>query len=156
MTRVMAWPRFIRRAPGTCPAGLKTLTTAAASATILRTTAVSISIVQAGGGEGSRTPDLLNAIQPLCQLSYAPHNAIVGLRGKYCDVRDLGQFKRAEALGDLLQPLAHRACEPVTQGILNDSRLGHPGCTRARTQLRLDFRVQPEVARNFFLLTFHT
>ena len=26
-----------------------------------------------GGGEGNRTPDLLNAIQALSQLSYGPH-----------------------------------------------------------------------------------
>ena len=27
---------------------------------------------RSGGGEGNRTPDLLNAIQALSQLSYAP------------------------------------------------------------------------------------
>ena len=32
------------------------------------------------GGEGNRTPDLLNAIQALSQLSYAPAAAIVDLR----------------------------------------------------------------------------
>ncbi len=41
-----------------------------------------------GGAEGSRTPDLLNAIQALSQLSYNPTNA-VGVRPitqalKYC------------------------------------------------------------------------
>ena len=32
----------------------------------------SASIVLFGGDEGDRTPDLLNAIQALSQLSYAP------------------------------------------------------------------------------------
>ena len=29
-------------------------------------------MIEPGGGEGNRTPDLLNAIQALSQLSYAP------------------------------------------------------------------------------------
>jgi hypothetical protein len=31
-----------------------------------------VTLVGSGGGEGNRTPDLLNAIQALSQLSYAP------------------------------------------------------------------------------------
>ena len=31
-----------------------------------------LSVVHNGGDEGDRTPDLLNAIQALSQLSYAP------------------------------------------------------------------------------------
>ena len=33
---------------------------------------------ESDGGEGNRTPDLLNAIQALSQLSYAPRSAFLG------------------------------------------------------------------------------
>jgi hypothetical protein len=40
---------------------------------------IATSCAFAGGAKGSRTPDLLNAIQALSQLSYGPGHAEGGL-----------------------------------------------------------------------------
>ena len=61
-----------------------------------------------GGDEGSRTPDLLNAIQPLCQLSYVPDLGHHNLHGagnaiataqRRCAFMDLGTIKRPAVPG---------------------------------------------------------
>ncbi len=44
-----------------------------------------------GGAKGSRTPDLLNAIQALYQLSYGPTGHLDTLRAAFqCRVADIG------------------------------------------------------------------
>ncbi len=58
------------------------------------------------GGEGNRTPDLLNAIQALSQLSYAPEVVVaddvqddyIGRRGHFCweHGKLVGRFKRVK------------------------------------------------------------
>ena len=60
----------------------------------------------ANGGEGNRTPDLLNAIQALSQLSYAPEVVVaddvqddyIGRRDHFCWEPDklLGRFRRVK------------------------------------------------------------
>ena len=44
-----------------------------------RTVPISSTAMGLGGAEGNRTPDLLNAIQALSQLSYTPSKAIWNL-----------------------------------------------------------------------------
>ena len=76
-----------------------------------------------GGGEGNRTPDLLNAIQALSQLSYAPSAERIQLfrretrsvvRGRY-DVKKFraGAIRLGRYFAALSNPIGARAIQDI-------------------------------------------
>ena len=64
------------------------------------------------GGEGNRTPDLLNAIQALSQLSYAP---VSGVRGAPV-VKHGGRLRNREPSGTADTSGVYGACQEIGAG----------------------------------------
>ena len=70
---------------------------------------------ESGGAKGSRTPDLLNAIQALSQLSYGPT----------CSIDD--PFHGLPWSGSRGITICHRQCNPPSGNLLHEASLRPQG-----------------------------
>ena len=105
------------------------------------------------GGEGDRTPDLLNAIQALSQLSYAPAAAVVDTAGHSSAPHKTIADRNQKNYSRVYHGSRRNCCKKARRALFSNSFLSpeRSGASRARRAAEFPkaavARQHPEAAR---------